>query len=190
MSWIKKLLGIDRNDNMAKFSMKTGEDICPKCGDTNFSYDRYWKESCCQQCGWIVPVNKESNSKQIQITPSASRSPKIREKVTFNDDSKFSYSRISLFERCPKAYHFRYLLKTDELFSTIEQHLGKSIHAALENTYRTKDNGGNISLTSLKTAFEQAWSTPEKENIKVIKNNMTSRDYYLDLCPQMTVGIK
>ena len=154
------------------------------------TYDTYWKESCCQQCGWIVPGNKESNSKQTQITPSASRSPKILEKVTLNDDSKFSYSRISLFEKCPKAYHFKYLLKKDELFSTIEQHLGKSIHAALENTYRTKDNGGNISLTSLKTAFEQAWSTPEKENIKVIKNNMTSRDYYLDLCPQMTVGIK
>lgn len=93
---------------------------------------------------------------------------------------KFSYSRISLFEKCPKAYQFRYLLKQDELFSTIEQHLGKSIHTALEHTYRKKDDGVNISLNSLKTAFDQAWNSTEKENAKVIKNNMTPKDYYLD----------
>jgi RecB family exonuclease len=180
MSWIKKLLGIDRNDNLAKSSLKSGEDICPECGNTIFSYDTYWKESCCQQCGWIVPGNKEDNPKQTQITPSASRPPKIHEKKVQNDNSKFSYSRISLFEKCPKAYHFKYLLKQDELFSTIEQHLGRAIHAALEHTYRKKDDGGNISLNSLKTAFDQAWNSPEKENVKVIKNNMTSRDYYFE----------
>lgn len=181
MSWIKKLLGIvDKKDTLVTPSLESGENRCQKCGSTNFSYDKYWKESCCQQCGWIVPGNKASKPKQTKTTPSTNRPTKIREKKTLNDDSNFSFSRISLFEKCPKAYHFRYLLKKNELFSTIEQHLGKSIHAALENTYRKKDDGGNISLNSLKTAFEQAWNYPEKENIKVIKNNMTSRDYYLD----------
>lgn len=66
------------------------------------------------------------------------------------------------------------------MFSTIEQHLGKSIHVALEEAYKKKDGGDIISLDFLKTSFDQAWNTPEKDNIKVIKNNMTSRDYYLD----------
>ena len=105
--------------------------------------------------------------------------PKIHEKKIVSDDSKFSYSRISLFEKCPKAYHFKYLLNKDELFSTVEQHLGKSVHAALEHAYG-KNDGGGISLSSLLTAFDEAWNSPERENVKVVKNNMTSRDYYLD----------
>lgn len=180
MSWLKKLLGIDRRDKLAKSSLKSGDDICPKCGNTNFSYDSYWKESCCQQCGWAVPGNKAGKTKQVQIAPQSNRSPKVHEKEIVNDDSKFSYSKISLFEKCPKAYHFKYLLKKSELFSTIEQHLGKSIHAALEHTYGKKDDGVNISLNYLIKAFDQAWNSPEREKVKVVKKNMTSRDYYLD----------
>ncbi len=178
MNGLRKLFGERKRDKFAPHLSLFDDRACQKCGSKYFSYDSYWKESCCQQCGWTVSGNK-ANKNQVQDAPKVSKKPKIQEKE-IDDDSKFSYSRISLFEKCPKAYHFRYLLKKDELFSTIEQHLGKSIHAALENTYRTKDDGGNISLTSLKTAFEQAWNAPEKENIKVIKNNMTSRDYFLD----------
>jgi len=96
------------------------------------------------------------------------------------DNLAFSYSRISLFEKCPKAYQFKYLLKQDELFSTIEQHLGKSIHAALEDAYRIKNDGDSISLDYLKTAFETAWSASEGKTIKVIKSHLNSKDYYLD----------
>ena len=80
MSWIKKLLGIDRSDNLVKSTLKSGENICPKCGDTNFSYDTYWKESCCQQCGWIIPGNKASKAKQTKTTSSVNRPPKISKK--------------------------------------------------------------------------------------------------------------
>jgi len=177
---LRGLFGKRKRDRFGSHLTRFDDRACPKCGSKYFSYNSYWKESCCTQCGWIVPGNKATKPGNIKNAPVASRLPKNHAQGNLNDDNKFSYSRISLFEKCPKAYHFKYLLMKDELFSTIEQHLGKSIHTALEKTYRIKADGGNISLDFLNTAFEQAWNDAEKENIKVIKNNMTSRDYYLD----------
>jgi len=77
MSWMKKLLGIDNRDNLGNISLKSDEDICPKCGNRKFSYDTYWKESCCQQCGWTVSGNKASKSKQVQATSASRTSGKI-----------------------------------------------------------------------------------------------------------------
>jgi len=154
MRWLKNLLGMNRRN--------------------------YWKESYCQKCGWTVAGNMTAKIKHEQIATQSSQPRKIDKKEIVDDDLKFSYSRISLFKKCPKAYHFKYLLKKDELFSTIEQHLGKSIHAALEYYYTKKKNGDNISLNSLIKNFDQAWNSPEREKAKVVKNNMKSRDYYLD----------
>ena len=67
----------------------------------------------------------------------------------------FSFSRISLFEKCPKAYHFKYILKKDEYFSTIEQHLGKSIHTAIEYAYQIRDEGYNASINSFIDTFNE-----------------------------------
>ena len=36
----------------------------------------------------------------------------------------FSYSRINLFQKCPKAYKLKYIDEKEEEFSTIEQYLG------------------------------------------------------------------
>lgn len=176
----RKLFGDRKREKFESHLTRLDDRVCPKCGSNSFSYDSYWKESCCTQCGWTVQGNKATKPENTQNASSASQLPKNHVQESLNDDHKFSYSRISLFEKCPKAYHFKYLLMKDELFSTIEQHLGKSIHAALEKAYRKKDEGRNVSLNSLKTAFEHAWNTPKKENIKVIKKNMNSRDYYLD----------
>ena len=179
MNVLQKLFGGKKKGKSTQALPRFDDDSCPKCGSMNFSYDSDWKESCCQQCGWIVPGNRAGKTKHVQSAPQSSRPLKFHKKESVNDDSMFSYSRISLFQKCPKAYYFKYLLKKDELFSTIEQHLGKSIHAALEHTYAQKGDGINISLNSLIKSFDQAWNSPEGEKVKVVKNNMTSRDYYL-----------
>lgn len=155
-------------------------DGCPKCGSMKLSYDSYWNESCCQECGWIVQGEKADKKERPLPATQLTETPKSREKEAATDNLKFSYSKISLFKICPKAYHFKYVLKKDELFSTIEQHLGKALHSTLRHAYAIKDDGINISLTSLIKAFDQAWNSPEGERVKVIKNNMTSRDYYLE----------
>ena len=92
----------------------------------------------------------------------------------------FSYSKISLFNNCPKAYEFKYMLKTPELLLTVEQHLGKSVHSALKNIYEAKSAGKSISLSLLLNAYHQAWDSPEIKNIKIIKKNTSFNDYYLN----------
>jgi len=179
---IGKPLRISKKDNLVdSAASKSGDNICPKCGNTDFSYDSFWDESCCRQCGWILPGNKVNEIKSEQSHLQSGEQQGFRKKEITSDDSKFSYSRISLFKNCPKAYHFKYILRKEELFSSIEQHLGKSIHTALENAYRKKGGDeGNISLNYLLKAFDQAWNSPERENVRVIKKNTEPRDYYSD----------
>jgi len=171
--------GISKPDSLEESSPKSSDNACPKCGNTDFSYDSYWNESCCQKCGWTLPGNKVNKIKRAQ-PPIQSGGPRFRKKEITSDDSTFSYSRVSLFKNCPKAYHFKYILKEDEHFVSIEQHLGKSLHTALEHAYSRKGDGVNISLDYLIRAFDQAWNSPEREKAKVIKNYTKPRDYYLD----------
>ena len=80
--------------------------------------------------------------------------------------SDFSYSKISLFEKCPKSYHYKYILGTDEYFSTIEQHLGKSIHTAIEYTYQIRDEGYEVSINFLIDTFNKSWSPKSIDKYK------------------------
>lgn len=84
-------------------------------------------------------------------------------------ESIFSHTNIFLFKNCPKAYEFKYILKTPELFSTVEQHLGKSVHSALKNIYEAKSAGNSISLSLLIGAYHQAWHSLGIKNIKIVK---------------------
>lgn len=92
--------------------------------------------------------------------------------------SNFSFSRINLFEKCPKAYHFKYILKKDEHFSTIEQHLGKCIHTAIEYAYQIRDEGYNVSINSFIDTFTKSWSQTSINNFRIVKSSMSADAYY------------
>lgn len=94
-------------------------------------------------------------------------------------ESIFSYTKVSLFEKCPKAFEFKYVLKTPELFSSVEKHLGKSVHSAIFNAYKEISAGNIISLDFLIDAYSKEWHSIEKENIRVIKKDTFLEDYYL-----------
>jgi uncharacterized protein YjbI with pentapeptide repeats/RecB family exonuclease len=149
---------------------------CDKCGPSSFFYDSYWKDYICENCGWIhanVNTNNKDSTTEKNITkPDSGRSPNQ------TSDYTFSFSKLNLFEKCPLSYKFKYILKKEEAFSTIEQHMGKCIHKALEYVYEKKRNGNQPPLDSIFEIFNQEWHGGDLESIKVVKSNMTAENYY------------
>jgi len=92
--------------------------------------------------------------------------------------SDFSYSKISLFEKCPKSFHYKYIQGKDEYFSTIEQHLGKTIHTAIEYTYQIRDEGYEVSINFLTDAFHRSWNLISIDDYRIVKSNMSAENYY------------
>ena len=46
--------------------------------------------------------------------------------------SVFSHSRLSSFEKCPKQFHFRYVLHIPAESESVEAFLGKRVHEVVE----------------------------------------------------------
>ena len=90
----------------------------------------------------------------------------------------FSHTKISMFQKCPKAYEYKHIQKMKELFSSIELHLGKCVHAALEQAYALKDRGQPVSVDSIIGEFKAAWHSSKLEVAKVVKSGRSKNDYY------------
>ena len=90
----------------------------------------------------------------------------------------FSFSKISLYKNCPKAFNYKYFMKKKEAFFSIELHLGRSIHSCLKNAYFQKNDGNEMTLNSLVSSFNEFWNTPDLEKAKVIKQNHLKQNYF------------
>jgi len=170
----RKLFGRRKADKSSRVS-RSFDDSCPKCGNVTFSYDSYWNESCCQQCGWTIQGNRVRpvQNKQLGIENKTAASP-----AKTSGDLTFSYTKISLFASCPRAYEYKYVQREEELFSTIEQHLGKSIHSALKSAYTERNAGTSISVDSLIRAYRKAWQSLDSGNVKIVKKGVAPSEYY------------
>ena len=89
----------------------------------------------------------------------------------------FSYSKISMFKKCPKAYEYKHIKNMNELFSSIELHTGKCVHATLESAYKSKDRGEHLSLDSIVGVFESVWHSSKLDSAKVVKSGRSKDDY-------------
>jgi putative RecB family exonuclease len=98
--------------------------------------------------------------------------------TNINNNSIFSFTKLNLFEKCPMAYKFKYIEKREEAFSTIEQHMGKCIHKALEYAYENKCNGSSPPLGSIVEIFDKVWHAGDLGSIKVVKSNKKAENYY------------
>ena len=135
----------------------------------------YWKEFECNNCGWtytesqlltkgIKCINTSKHTSQTDIKRSAFA-------------SVYSYSRLKLFEKCPKAYKLKYVLNNEESFTTIENHLGKCIHKTLEYAYKEKIGSSIPSASSIIDKFNKFWYEPNSKTIKIVKTNLNANFY-------------
>lgn len=66
----------------------------------------------------------------------------------------YSYSCISLFENCPRAYQFKYIEGKEEAFTTIEQFLGHAVHNTLRIAYDQKKQGNDLNKKQFIDIFD------------------------------------
>ncbi len=53
----------------------------------------------------------------------------------------YSHSRLASFEKCPKQFHYRYVLRIPSETESIEAFVGKRVHEVLERLYRAATDG-------------------------------------------------
>ncbi|MCU0287515.1 MAG: PD-(D/E)XK nuclease family protein [Acidobacteria bacterium] len=93
--------------------------------------------------------------------------------------NSYSYSGISMFNSCPRAFKYRYIDTLPEAFITIEGHMGSSVHTTLEWAYKLRQEHVEPTtpeaLEQYKAAF---WNSGEFEKAKIVKPGFITKDYY------------
>ncbi len=93
--------------------------------------------------------------------------------------SIYSHSKLSTFEQCPGKFKLRYLDKIKPpIESSIESHLGSSVHSALEWLYIEVKKNKLPSLDELIVYYVSIWEKEFKENFVIVKKNLTAKDYF------------
>jgi DNA topoisomerase-1 len=94
-------------------------------------------------------------------------------------NNTFSFSAISSFKSCPRAYQYKYIDKQEEAFLSIEGHMGKSVHGSLEWAYKRIKEAKEEQLKEVLKRYHQIfWNQEPLEKIKVIKENKNFDDYF------------
>jgi putative RecB family exonuclease len=90
----------------------------------------------------------------------------------------YSHSKISAFENCPYQYKLHYIDHEEpEIENTIEAFMGGIVHLALEDLYKRKKFKQRVSKESLIKFYRDTWEKEYSEDIKVVKDNLTSENY-------------
>jgi putative RecB family exonuclease len=90
----------------------------------------------------------------------------------------YSHSRLSSFEKCPKQFHFRYVLRVPRETEGIEAFVGKRVHEVLERLYRFVDRGLVPSLSKVLHRYFALWDEHyEPVRVRVARAGTPSEHY-------------
>ena len=93
----------------------------------------------------------------------------------------YSYSKINLFNSCPKKYKFYYLDNIQKKDEGIEAFLGKIVHQTLEWIHRLKIdfNKTYYSLDNILDKYKDLWHDNWHDDIRALKYSILKKsDYY------------
>jgi len=105
-----------------------------------------------------VLIKQSQQDNQLSIF-ALGKSTKTKNKDKIPADygvSQFSYSQIEAFDRCPKLYEYRYLLRVPEPESSALS-FGSSIHRSLELFYNDVINNQRVNLSTLLNYYQQSF---------------------------------
>jgi RecB family exonuclease len=92
----------------------------------------------------------------------------------------FSYSRVTAFRNCPKAYEFRYVVGESERFTTIERHMGSAVHEALRWAWAEREEGREPLPRQIVERFDTSWWSAGLSGAVVVKTGLRDEDYRLE----------
>jgi putative RecB family exonuclease len=93
----------------------------------------------------------------------------------------FSHSRLASYEKCPKQFHFRYVLRLPQEIESVEAFLGKRVHEVLERLYQFVGRGLVPSLAKVLHRYSALWDERfEPERVRVARVG-TPVDHYREL---------
>jgi len=90
----------------------------------------------------------------------------------------YSHSRLSTFEQCPLRFKFRYIDKIESKEKSIEAHLGKSVHSALEWLYTNVKKKQTPTIDQVIIRYSEAWEKNYDAQVKIVKNEFSVKDYF------------
>lgn len=159
----------DRTNSHARATHARNSSGLPLCGakSTSPTFDN---NPSCKRC-------LKSMSSHTSIAPTRTSRPTNNRGIKHGDATNklpaqarpahLSHSAVSTFNKCGKAFEFRYLKRETERFGTIEQHMGTCVHAALEETYKSAQRTGrhhdiDVIINNFNEAFDRARPHPMK----------------------------
>lgn len=90
----------------------------------------------------------------------------------------YSHSKLSTFEQCQQKYKYRYIDKIKVLGKSIEGVLGSVVHNVLEYLYQEVAKGRLPNVDEVITIYADTWKENYDENVLIVKNDMTEKDYF------------
>lgn len=94
------------------------------------------------------------------------------------DITGFSFSAISTFKSCPRAFAYKYIKKLPEAFNTIEAYMGGCVHKTLEWAYNQRQEDYDPTLDAALEQYKGTWNSGDSEYIIVVKEDMARMDYF------------
>lgn len=91
----------------------------------------------------------------------------------------YSYSKLNAFEQCKLQYKFRYIDKIiPEIETSIESHLGDSVHRTLEWLYKKIQKNIVPSLDEIIIYYIKTWKENYRLGMVIVKEDSTEKDYF------------
>jgi putative RecB family exonuclease len=91
--------------------------------------------------------------------------------------NQFSFSRVKTFAQCPLRYRYRYLKGLREAFTSVEAHLGTTVHGVVEWMYGQRDQSSSPSLDLALEELSRQWQERWSDRVAVIRVNETPESY-------------
>jgi putative RecB family exonuclease len=93
----------------------------------------------------------------------------------------YSHSRLASFEKCPKQFHYRYVLQIPAESEGIEAFMGKRVHEVLERLYEFAGRGQIPSLEQVVFRYHAFWDDHyDGKRVKIVRQG-TPPSFYRNL---------
>jgi len=90
----------------------------------------------------------------------------------------YSHSRLSNFENCPKAFHYRYILQVPAEKEGVEAFMGKVVHNVLERLFHHVGKGHLPSFDAIAKRYNEDWEEAfVPESIRIVRTEKTAEFY-------------